>query len=237
MTKRKYLQVVITGGSKGLGYALADHFLSLGDHVIIAARTSSSCEAAARKLQHQHPQQHIFQTTCDVSQSEQVQQLAAFAKGKLGQVDIWINNAGASQIPKTVLADTAAEEVQQIVQTNMTGTLFSSQAAVQVMREQTTGEHSVDLHRAACEHTSRTTFPLAQAGSMASINRRGRSRPGMMSVCIMITCPTHTQGTSICRRQGLPDRWSRVKRHGHAKLSNLWRHKGCHATAAEKLGC
>ena len=86
--------------------ALADNFLSCGDHVLIAARTSSTIEAAAQKLQEQYPQQQVFQTTCDVSRPELVQQLAAFAKGKLGQVDIWVNNAGASQIPKASLAET-----------------------------------------------------------------------------------------------------------------------------------
>lgn len=66
------LQVVVTGGSKGLGYALAEKFLDVGDHVVIAARTASACEAAAQTLQQQYPQQQVFHTTCDVSQPEQV---------------------------------------------------------------------------------------------------------------------------------------------------------------------
>ena len=142
-TFTNWSQVVITGGSKGLGYALAEKFLSVGDHVVIAARTSNTCEASAHELQQQHPEQQVLHTTCDVSQPDQVQQLAAFARSKLGQIDIWVNNAGMSQIPKAPLADTSAEQVQQIIQTNMCGALLGCQAAVQVMREQKTGQSAV----------------------------------------------------------------------------------------------
>lgn len=74
---------------------------------------------------------------------QQVQQLAAFAKCMLGQVDIWVNNAGISQIPKAALADTSAQQVQQIVATNLSGALLGYQAAVQVMREQTSGQSAL----------------------------------------------------------------------------------------------
>jgi len=134
--------VVITGGSRGLGLALANEFVSLGDQVVIAARDEAACAAAVRQLQQHHPQSQVHQTTCDVTQPDQMQHLAAFAKEKLGQVDIWVNNAGSSQIPKAPLADTASGQIQQIVGTNMLGTLLGSQAAIQTMRTQASGDAS-----------------------------------------------------------------------------------------------
>jgi len=134
--------VVITGGSRGLGLALANEFVSLGDQVVIAARDEAACAAAVRQLQQNHPQSQVHQTTCDVTQPDQMQHLAAFAKEKLGQIDIWVNNAGSSQIPKAPLADTASEQIQQIVGTNMLGTLLGSQAAIQTMRTQASGNES-----------------------------------------------------------------------------------------------
>ena len=134
--------MVITGGSRGLGLALANEFLSLGDQVVIAARDEAACAAAVRQLQQQHPQSQVHQTTCDVTQPDQMQHLAAFAQEKLGQVDIWVNNAGCSQIPKAPLADTATEQIQRIVGTNMLGTLLGSQAAIQTMRSQASGDAS-----------------------------------------------------------------------------------------------
>jgi len=134
--------VVITGGSRGLGLALANEFVSLGDQVVIAARDEAACAAAVRQLQQHHPQSQVHQTTCDVTQPDQLQHLAAFAKEKFGQVDIWVNNAGSSQIPKAPLADTASEQIQLIVGTNLLGTLLGSQAAIQTMRTQASGDTS-----------------------------------------------------------------------------------------------
>ena len=132
-------QVVITGGSRGLGCALAHEFLSMGDEVVIASRHPSACETAVANLQQQHPHGTVLQHSCDVSQPDDVQQLAAFARQKLGQIDIWVNNAGVSQIRKSPLADTAADQIQQIVTTNMLGALLGSKAAMQTMNAQPSG--------------------------------------------------------------------------------------------------
>lgn len=118
--------------------------MKLGDHVVIAARNASICEAAAQELQQQHPQQQVFHTTCDVSQPDQVQQLAAFAQSKLGQIDVWVNNAGVSQIPKAPLASTSPDQVQSIIQTNMSGAILGCQAAVQVMQKQNSGQRATE---------------------------------------------------------------------------------------------
>ena len=85
---------MITGGSKGLGLALASEFLALGDEVVIASRNAAACSKAAAELAQQHPQAALFHTNCDVIQPEDVQQLAGYAKQKLGRIDIWVNNAG-----------------------------------------------------------------------------------------------------------------------------------------------
>lgn len=123
-----------------MGRALADEFLTLGDEVVIASRTVAACESAVAELQQQHPQGTILQTSCDVSEISDVQQLAAFAQQKLGRIDIWVNNAGVSQIPKASLADTAAEQIQQIVSTNMLGALLGSRIALQTMSAQPSGQ-------------------------------------------------------------------------------------------------
>lgn len=111
----------------------------MGDEVVIASRNASACETAVAKLQQQHPHGTVLQHSCDVSQPDDVQQLAAFARQQLGQIDIWVNNAGVSQIPKAPLAETAAEQIQQIVSTNMLGALLGSKAAMHTMIAQPSG--------------------------------------------------------------------------------------------------
>jgi NAD(P)-dependent dehydrogenase (short-subunit alcohol dehydrogenase family) len=59
-------QVVITGSSKGLGLALAEHFLSLGDSVIISSRDAERCAAEAARLASRYPKAAVCAFAADV---------------------------------------------------------------------------------------------------------------------------------------------------------------------------
>ena len=60
------MQVVITGSSRGLGYALADEFLRLGDDVVVSSRSERACKAAAEQLAAKHPARTVLPFACDV---------------------------------------------------------------------------------------------------------------------------------------------------------------------------
>jgi len=60
-------QVVITGSSKGLGRALADEFLRLGDGVVICSRSQEAVDETAESLSEKHPSMVVRGTVCDVS--------------------------------------------------------------------------------------------------------------------------------------------------------------------------
>eukprot|EP00891_Asterochloris_glomerata_P000745 jgi/Astpho2/745/e_gw1.00016.173.1_t len=133
------MQVVITGSTKGLGLALAREFLQLGDSVVISSRSADHCRQAHQQLLQDKPKGTVLAEPCDVTQPEEVQRLAQQACDQLGSIDIWVNNAGQSQSPRTALTATPASTVQQIVGTNLVGALLGSQAAMAVMQQQDTG--------------------------------------------------------------------------------------------------
>ena len=60
-TAPRGLKVVITGGSRGLGYALADRFLALGDSVVLASRSAEGVAQAERSLRQKHPAGEVHQ--------------------------------------------------------------------------------------------------------------------------------------------------------------------------------
>jgi NAD(P)-dependent dehydrogenase (short-subunit alcohol dehydrogenase family) len=95
--------IVITGGSKGLGYALAHQFLSYGHKVIICNRNEDQLATALRTLQAEHEGSIVYGMCCDVSNAADVCAFASFAVEKLGIVDIWINNAGMVWCPHTTI--------------------------------------------------------------------------------------------------------------------------------------
>lgn len=130
-------RIVITGGSKGLGLAMAREFLGgyPQDSVVLCGRNAERLEAALADLRRQFGADRVHGTTCDMSSPEDVARLGAFVGERLGGVDIWINNAG-EVTAKRLLADVEAGEVVRVVGTNVIGSLLGSQQAVRLMRQQ-----------------------------------------------------------------------------------------------------
>ncbi len=128
--------VVITGGSKGLGYAMAEEFLVRGDRVVLCARDASRLNAAVAALHAKFSSPGSIQgITCDVSNPEDVARLGAFAQQTLGDVHIWINNAG-QVTSKQLLADVPPEEILSAVGSNVVGSLLGCREAICLMRQQ-----------------------------------------------------------------------------------------------------
>lgn len=86
--------VVITGGTKGLGYSLAREFLARDEKVVICGRNKDRLHAAVNALQDEYHGATIQGIQCDVSSPSDVAALASFAVEELGTVHFWINNAG-----------------------------------------------------------------------------------------------------------------------------------------------
>ncbi|KDO52242.1 hypothetical protein CISIN_1g030706mg [Citrus sinensis] len=82
--------VLITGSTKGIGYALAKEFLKAGDNVIICSRSAERVDSAVQSLREEFGEQHVWGTKCDVSEGNEVADLVAFAQKNLKYVDIWV---------------------------------------------------------------------------------------------------------------------------------------------------
>src|SRR5438105_5439433 len=86
---------LITGGSHGLGYAIAKMFLAEGANVVICARDSQALSKAANELASDlGSNQKLRAKSCDVSSEEQVNALFSFAMAEFGSMEILVNNAG-----------------------------------------------------------------------------------------------------------------------------------------------
>jgi hypothetical protein len=91
------LRVVITGGSRGIGKALAREFLSAGDAIFLAGTTDSGVAAAVAALKKETgPCADVEGFVADVGDPDSVEALAEAATRSMGGVDVWLNNAGYS---------------------------------------------------------------------------------------------------------------------------------------------
>jgi len=88
---------MITGGSKGLGLAMAKMFAESGGHVALVARGAEALEAAAAEIRAAAPGAKVVTVPADIRTEQGCADAAAAAIAGLGQVDILVNNAGTSQ--------------------------------------------------------------------------------------------------------------------------------------------
>jgi NAD(P)-dependent dehydrogenase (short-subunit alcohol dehydrogenase family) len=88
--------IVITGSTRGIGYGLAEAFLSLGCSVTVSGRGEEAVEKAAAGLKSSFEAERVFGTACDVTDPSQLQALWDKSIEIFRKVDIWVNNAGWS---------------------------------------------------------------------------------------------------------------------------------------------
>lgn len=86
---------LITGGSRGLGLAMAKKFSSAGASVAITARTEEKLADAVTQIRAVSPGK-VFSVPCDVTKPDQLRRLVESVASELGRIDILVNNAGHS---------------------------------------------------------------------------------------------------------------------------------------------
>ena len=122
---------VITGGTKGIGYAIAEALLKVGAKVFICARNKSELKRALEKLS---AVGKVEGEVCDVRSEDQVRQMLEECVRVFGGVDILVNNAGIGIIGKTVEAMSAAE-FEQTLQTNLFGVFYACHHSIPLLKK------------------------------------------------------------------------------------------------------
>jgi NAD(P)-dependent dehydrogenase (short-subunit alcohol dehydrogenase family) len=130
--------IVITGSTRGIGYGLAEAFLSLHCKVVISGRSSKSVDYAVSSLSAKYNHEYIYGFACDVTQHSQVEGLWEAARNYFGNVDIWINNAGIRN-PTHKFWKQTPEMIYQVVNTNLVGTMYGVRVALPGMLSQGSG--------------------------------------------------------------------------------------------------
>jgi short-subunit dehydrogenase len=124
--------VVITGGSRGLGLALAGEFLSRGAHVWLLARDEEELIRARERLRGVIP--HVGIVPCDVRDAQSVLMAISAIVDRTGHIDVLVNNAGVMQV-----APFAHTRIEDSLRTHFWGPLYMTRAVWPYMRRQGRG--------------------------------------------------------------------------------------------------
>lgn len=138
---------VVTGGSRGIGRAIAEALLERGARVTIGAATPARVERAAAELG-ARAEGRVRGVVCDVRDPEQCSALIEEAVAAYGRLDVLVNNAGVGIFGS--VSTLTVEQWRQVIDTNLSGVFYCSRAAI--------------------PHLERTGGWIINIGSLAGVN-------------------------------------------------------------------
>jgi NAD(P)-dependent dehydrogenase (short-subunit alcohol dehydrogenase family) len=118
---------VVTGGSKGLGKAVADRFAEAGATVVVASRNEDQLRLAVEDIAARGGTALAIPT--DVAEPSQVEELMARTIGEVGSIDILVNNAGAAPFLTKVASSRGLDRFERYLHLNFMAAVYCTRAA------------------------------------------------------------------------------------------------------------
>ncbi len=173
--------VIVTGGSKGIGYGIAEVFAEAGAHVTIVARDSGVASQAAARLVDRGGS--VDFVAADVSKPSECARMAQEVTAAHGGIDILCANAGI--FPEKMLADMTEEAYDETFDLNMKGCLFSVQACLPALADSGHGRVVV---------TSSITGPMTGVAGWTHYGASKAAQLGFVRAAAMELAP---QGVTV----------------------------------------
>lgn len=183
LTGRK---AIITGGSKGLGAAMAEGLASAGADVFLVSRHRDEAVAQAEKIAREYGRKATGWQT-DVTQPDQVEAMVAAALQEMGQIDILINNAGVNiRGPIDVLT---YEEFKQVHDINVDGVWLCTRAVVPHMKSRKAGRIVILASTLGVVGLANRTPYASSKGAMVQMTRALGLELAPWNITVNAICP------------------------------------------------
>jgi NADP-dependent 3-hydroxy acid dehydrogenase YdfG len=182
----KQKRIVITGGTTGIGKAIADLLISQGGHVFIFGRDPEDFQKAIDDIRGENPECEIYGTPADVTKKEDIQKIFEMIERDLGGIDILINNAAISA---NGITESSFEDFKYVIDTNITGYLAFAEKAVSIMKEQKSG-HIINIGSMSAETKEPTsTVYVATKGAIRAFSTSLRKEVNPLGIKVSLIEP------------------------------------------------
>ena len=128
MHNGRMIKALVTGGSRGIGYAIARALTADGGRVMITGRDARSVAAAVTKLSRHAPDAVVAGDAIDVRDRPAVERIVAETAEKFGGLNTVINNAGIGVFGD--VATMSPDDWSRVIDTNLTGVFYCTRAAI-----------------------------------------------------------------------------------------------------------
>jgi len=124
---------IVTGGTRGIGYAIVENFLKNGAKVALFGSKEESVTKAVNKLKEKNPNYEVIGYFPNLTNEEEIKQTFEEIKNKYGKIDILVNNAGISS--STPLENFTIEEYETIESLNIKSVFVCSKEIIPYLKE------------------------------------------------------------------------------------------------------
>ena len=188
----RYLEdqhAVVTGGSRGIGAAIAAEFVRRGARVTIMGRSAETLEAQAREMRGEKGAT-VSTEECDVSDAASVANAFSRSVSTLGPVQILVNNAGTAK--SRLFTQTTREIWDELIGINLTGTFLCCQEVVPGMMEAKSGRIVNVASTAGLRGYKTMSAYCASKHGVMGLTRALAQETAKHGITVNAVCPSYT---------------------------------------------
>lgn len=125
---------VVTGGTRGIGFAIVKKYLENGAKVALFGSRKETVDKALSSLKNENPGWEVYGAYPDLSDAKKVEEAIESVKEQFGRIDILVNNAGISD--STKVDNYEQGQFEKVISLNVNSIFFTVQPTVKIMKEQ-----------------------------------------------------------------------------------------------------
>ncbi|TGB04394.1 SDR family NAD(P)-dependent oxidoreductase [Halobacillus salinus] len=203
MAELKEQVILITGGNRGQGQAIAEHLASLGAIVIIGARNYEEAREVAESIG-----ANAYPVLLDVTNESHWQGVMNEILDRFGRIDVLVNNAGV--LIRKPFADLTAEDYQEMINVNQLGVFRGMKAVTAQMEKQQKGSIINNVSISSFSPIAKSSAYAGTKAAVVAMSKAAAIELGQKGIRVNMIHPGGIETEMATQGSGVPDFYSSI---------------------------